>query len=76
MISLRSSAAVLQRPDLGDAMRQRLLTVDVFAELHGGHGGHGMGVVRRADQHGVDLVAHFGEHDAEVLVPLRLGQAS
>ena len=52
-------------------MGQRLFAIDVLAVFHGRHGGHGVGVVRRADQHRVDLAGLLVEHRAEV--PIAFG---
>ncbi len=45
---------------------QRLLRVDVLADLDRHHGGDGVGVIGRGDGDGVDLLAHLVEHLAEV----------
>ena len=63
-----------QGPDLADGMGQRLLAIDVLAPLDRRHRRHRVGVVRRADDHRVDLVAHLLEHLAIVLVHLGLGE--
>ena len=63
-----------QGPDLADGVRQRLLAVDVLAPFDRGHRRHGVGMVRRADDHRVDLVAHLVEHLAVVLVHLGVGE--
>ena len=54
--------------DAGFAHRagERLFAEDVFAVLHGRHGGDGMGVIRRRDHHGIDLPFHGVEHSAEI----------
>ena len=51
-------------------VRERLLAVAVLAQLHGHDGRRGVGMVRRADHHRVDLAVHLVQHLAEVLVPL------
>ena len=56
---------------LVDGARQRLLAVDVFAQLHRRHGGDGVRVIGRGDQHGVYAFFHLVEHLAEVLIALR-----
>jgi hypothetical protein len=53
--------------DLGDGVGQRFFAIDVFAALHGGHGGDEVSVVRRSDEDGVKFVAHFVEHFTEIL---------
>ncbi len=63
-------------PRLVDRARQRLLAIDVLAQLHGRHRGHGMGVVGRGDQDRVDLAVHFVEHLAEIDVALGLAGTS
>ena len=60
-----------QRPGLADGARQRLLHVDVLAELHRGHRDHGVRVIGRRDEHRVDVLLLL-EHHAEVLVVGRL----
>ena len=60
-----------QRPRLGHRARQRLLHVDVLAELHRRHRDDGVGVVRRRDDDGVDVLLLL-EHHAEVLVADRV----
>ena len=57
-------------PRLVDRARQRLLAIDVFAQLHGRHRGHRVGIVGRADHHGVDLAVQLVEHLAEIDIPL------
>src|ERR1035441_9849782 len=39
-----------------------LFTIDMFAALHGRHGGHGVSVVGRGDYHGIDLFVHLVQH--------------
>ncbi len=56
-----------------EAVGQRLLGVDVLATLHRVHGRYKMGVVRSADDDGIDLIAQFIEHDTEVLECLGMG---
>ena len=55
-------------------MCQRLLYIDVLVELHGGHGGHGVGMVRRGHGAGIQMLALFVQHHPEVLVIFRLGE--
>jgi hypothetical protein len=57
---------LLQRAHLPDVMRQRLLHKEVLLCLHRGHGGREMDVIRRGDEHRVDLAALLVEHLAEV----------
>ena len=59
-------------PGLEHGVGQRLLTVDVLAQLHRRHGGDGVGVIGRADGDGVDRFVHVVEHLAKVVVPFRL----
>lgn len=56
--------------DFGDVVAEGLLDADVLAVLDGVHGGEVVGVVRGGDDDPVDLVRHFIEHLAEVLVEL------
>ena len=64
-----------QRPGLADGARQRLLHVDVLAQLHRGHRDQGVRVIRRGDEHRVDVLLLL-EHHAVVLVLDRLRDAS
>ena len=59
---------VAHGPALGDGQRQRLLAIDVLAGLRRQDDGHGVPVVRRADQDGVDVLAieQFAEIDEGV----------
>jgi len=61
--------------DLRHRMGQRLFTVAVFAHPHGGHGGGGMDVIGRGDEHGVDLIAHLVQQLAKIAVLLGLGES-
>ena len=54
-----------QGAGLEDIMRDRLLDVDVLAAAHALHRDVGVGMVRRSDDDGVDVLA-LVEHDAEV----------
>ena len=56
-----------------DRVGEWLLAIDVLAQLHGGHRGHGMDVVGRADGDGVDVLLLL-QHDPEIRVPLGLGK--
>ena len=56
-------------------MRERLLAVDVLAQVERGLGDHGVRMVGRRDDHGVDPIANLVEHPAEVVERLRLGMA-
>jgi len=47
-------------------VRQRLLAVDVHAQLDGRHRGRGVKMVGRGDEHRVDLLVHLVEHLAVV----------
>src|SRR5204863_1353618 len=52
---------------LADVAGQRLLAVDVLLALERRHGGKGMGVLSRADDHGVELAVLEGVvHLAEI----------
>ena len=62
-----------QHPGLVDRMGERLLAVDVLAQVECGLGDHGVRVVGRADDHRVDLPVQLVEHPAEVVVGLRPG---
>mgnify|MGYP006189346787 CR=1 FL=1 len=55
-----------QLPSFPNTVRQRLLAVNVLAQLHRGHGLHEVHVVRRADDHGVDVLPFLIEHLAEI----------
>ena len=57
---------------LPDVVRQRLLAVDVFAELQGRQGGKGVRVLGRADDHRVEVVGAI-VNPAEVAVAACLG---
>ncbi len=61
-----------QHAGLPHGARQRLLNVDVLAPLHGGHRNHGVQVVRRGDDHRVDVLL-LVEHLAEIRPLLRVG---
>ena len=56
----------------GHGPRERLLDVDVLAEIHRGQRDAGVQVIRRRDHHAVDVVLLL-EHPPVVGVPLRLG---
>ena len=58
-----------EQPGLVDAMGERLLHVDVLAALDGRQGDHGMRVIGRGHDHGVDVLL-LVEHDAEIRVTL------
>ena len=62
-----------QRPDLVDGVGQRFFTIYVLAAAHGFHRDDGVGVVRCADDHGVDARAHAVEHLAIVGEASRAG---
>ena len=70
-----------RRGDLGhragfpDSVRQRFLTVDVFAHLHGEDRCMEMVMIRRRDRHRVYFIAHVIEHLAIVAVEggIRIG---
>ena len=54
-------------PDLAHVVGQRLFAVQVLAQPHRAEARRGVDVVRRADDDGVDVIAHRVEHLAEVL---------
>lgn len=56
--------------DFGDVVAEGFLDADVLAVLDGVHGGEVVGVIWGGDDDAVDLVRHFVEHLAEVLVEL------
>ena len=60
------------RQGLVDAVRQRLLAVDVLVQLDRHHGGAGVTVVRDGDEHRVDLLVQLVEHLAVVVIGLDL----
>lgn len=51
-----------------------LLAVDVLAHLHRHNAGHSVDVIRCGNSDTVDLIAHFGEHFAEIRVFLGVGE--
>ncbi len=57
-------------PPLDDVVAERLFDVDILARLAGEHGGNGVPVIRRGDQHGMDVLPI--QRPAEILVALRL----
>ena len=57
-----------QTPGLPDRPRERLLYIDMLAELHGHAGRHGMRVIRRRHDHSVDVIATLVQHPPEILV--------
>ena len=61
------------QPGFLDRPGQRLLAEAVLAHSHGHDAGRGVGVVGRADGHGVDLVAELLEHLAVIKVLLCFG---
>jgi hypothetical protein len=63
----------LEGADFLDGMGQWLFAVNVFAAAHGFEGDHGVGVIGRADHHGVESRAHLVEHDPIILEPPGLG---
>ena len=60
---------------LPDGLSEWLLAEDVLFGLHGHDACHAVDVVGGGNGDAVDLVVHLLEHDAEVLVVLRLGMA-
>lgn len=52
---------------LPDVVCERLLRVDMNAALHGRKRSCEMRVVRRRDDHGIDLLVHLVEHHAKVV---------
>ena len=52
--------------DFMDRVGQRFFAIDMLAAPHGRHGDDGMGVIRRADDHAVNLLAQLVEHHAIV----------
>ena len=58
-------------PRFVDRARQRLLTINVFAQFHRRHCGDGVRVVGSRDQHGIDPLFHLIEHLAEILIAPR-----
>ena len=67
-IFLRSKFGQLAR--LGQFVGERFLGVDVLAELHRGHGGRVMGVIRCGDGNHINLVSESREHLSVVLEKL------
>ena len=57
-----------------DRMGKWLLHIYMFAHAHGHGGGGGMCVIRSADHHAINILAHFLEHLAEIVVLFRLGE--
>ena len=51
-----------------------LLAIDVLAHLHRHDAGDSVDVIRCGNSDAVDLIAHFGEHFAEVRVFLGIGE--
>ena len=49
-------------------MGERLLDINVFAQLHGTHGCQGVQVVRRGDVNGIDAPAFLLQHLTPVLI--------
>jgi len=64
----------LQLARLPDIVRQGFLAIDMLAQAQGRGAGHGVLMVRGADDDGVD-VALLVEHDAEILILGRVGEA-
>ncbi len=62
---------LLERSGLPHIMHQGFFNVDVLSHLHRRQGGDEVGVVRRGDQHRVDLTSHFIQHHPEI--PKALG---
>ena len=63
---------LLQIANLSDAMRQRLLAVDVFAALHCRLGNYRVRVIGRSNHHGVQLLVVDIEHFTEIAIFLGL----
>ena len=57
-----SPGGFTQGAGLADGVRERLLEVDVLAQLEGPQGGQGVHVVGGGDHDGVEAVAEPGEH--------------
>ena len=55
-------------------MGQGFFAVNMFTPFDGGHGGHGVDMVRGGHHHRIDLPLHFVQHFAEVPVLLGLGK--
>lgn len=52
--------------DFEDGLGERLLAVNVFAQVHRRHSRHPVEVVRGGDSDGVDRLIHFLKHISEV----------
>ena len=55
--TLQAAGQLAEFAGLGHAVRQRLLAVDVLADLHERLAERGVPMVGRGDQHGVELAA-------------------
>ena len=53
---------------------QRFFGINVFTQRHGQYGDGEMGKVRHANGYRVDLIGHFVEHLAEILILLGFGE--
>jgi hypothetical protein len=58
-----------------NGLGERLLAEAVFAHPHGHQRGHGVGMVGSTDRNGVDLVADFFKHFAEIGIGFGAGEA-
>ena len=61
-------------PDFADAVGQRLLAVDVLAQLHGHDRGQGVVMIGDGDEDGVDVLMDLVEHLAIVVELLDAGR--
>jgi hypothetical protein len=59
---------LLQEARFPDGAGERLFDVDVLAALHAGEGDGGVHEIGHADGDGVDILALFLQHHAEVFV--------
>ena len=64
---------ISQHACLENGVRQRFLTVDMFAQPDGHRGGGGMGVIRGGHDHRIDVLGLLFQHLAKVGILRRLG---
>src|SRR6185369_16425688 len=61
------------KPRFIDGMREWLLTIDMLAQTHSANAGRGMMMIGSGDDHRIDLLVHFIEHLAVIVVLLCAG---
>ena len=69
------SGGLGQRPAFVEGMGKGFLAVHMFVSANRRHRSDRMGVVRRADRDGINVLGVFVDHLTKIFVPLCLGNA-